>query len=85
MSFVRSSLLMLIDPGEWLLEVVVSKRQYIGTDVGKCTHQCSETQGKKILHKRFRQTIVFSGCKKIDNKKKKEAKEEERQGADVIF
>ena len=39
-------------------------------DIGKCTHLYYETQGT-MKHKRFRQKIVFVGCKKIDNKRRR--------------
>ena len=45
----------------------------IRTDLGKCTHQCNEAQGNNSTQT-LSTEIVFFGCKKMDNKKKEEAK-----------
>ena len=43
--------------------------------LGKCTHQCDETQGNNRTQSQALSTkVVFFGCKKIGNKTKKEAK-----------
>ena len=47
------------------------------TDLGKCTHQCDETQGT-MKHKRFRQK-VFVRYKKIEER----SREKDRQGVEV--
>ena len=42
---------------------------YYITDLGKCTHQCHETQGNNSTEV-LSTKIVFFGCKNIDNKRR---------------
>ena len=55
----------------------------IRTDLGKCTHQCNEAQ-ENYSTQTLSTKMIFFGCKKIDNKRRRKYKEEDRQeGADV--
>ena len=68
----------------WLSTVVSMRLCWQNrTHLGKCTHQYDEKQGNNNTQALLT-NIVFFGCKKIDNKRRRKYKEEDRQeGADV--
>ena len=74
-----------------IIHIILNLLSY-RTDIGKCTHQCDETQGNNSTrYERFRTKIVFFGYKKIDNKtfflflKKFSLKKKEKRKKKIFF